>query len=64
MAGELASLSLTASRTAKALANRALDVDLATGLALEKAMIAEHMRSADAVEGLRAFREKRKPKFA
>jgi enoyl-CoA hydratase/carnithine racemase len=64
MAGELASLSLAASRTAKALANRALDVDLATGLALEKAMVAEHMRSADAVEGLRAFREKRKPKFA
>ena len=64
MAGELASLSLAASRTAKALANRALDVDLPTGLALEKAMIAEHMRSADAVEGLRAFREKRKPTFA
>ena len=64
MARELAVLSLSASRTAKALANRALDVDIATGLALEKAMVAEHMRSADAVEGLRAFREKRKPKFA
>ena len=64
IARELAALSLSASRTAKALANRALDVDIATGLALEKAMVAEHMRSADAVEGLRAFREKRKPKFA
>ena len=64
MARELASLSLAASRTAKALANRALDVDIATGLDLEKAMVAKHMRSADAVEGLRAFREKRKPKFA
>ncbi len=64
LARELASLSSAASRTAKALANRALDVDLGAGLALEKAMIAEHMRSADAVEGLRAFQEKRKPKFA
>ena len=64
IARELASLSLSAGRTAKALANRALDVDLGTGLALEKAMVAEHMRSADAVEGLRAFREKRKPQFA
>ena len=64
IAGELATLSLSAGRTAKALANRALDVDLSTGLALEKAMVAEHMRSADAVEGLRAFREKRKPRFA
>jgi enoyl-CoA hydratase len=64
IAGELAALSLSAGRTAKALANRALDVDLGTGLALEKAMVAEHMRSADAVEGLRAFREKRKPRFA
>lgn len=64
IARELASLSLSAGRTAKVLVNRALDVDLATGLALEKAMVAEHMRSADAVEGLRAFREKRKPRFA
>ena len=64
IARELAVLSLSAGRTAKALANRALDVDLGTGLALEKAMVAEHMRSADAVEGLRAFREKRKPRFA
>jgi enoyl-CoA hydratase len=64
IARELAALSLSAGRTAKALANRALDVDLSAGLALEKAMVAEHMRSADAAEGLRAFREKRKPRFA
>ena len=38
-----------------------IDATLNDGL---KAMVAEHMRSADAVEGLRAFREKRKPKFA
>lgn len=63
MASSLASLSASASRTAKALANRALDLDLAAGLALEKALTAEHMRSADAVEGLRAFVEKRKPRF-
>jgi len=36
-------------------------IECMKGLALEKAMDVEHMRSADAVEGLRAFREKRKP---
>ncbi|MDP3912019.1 MAG: enoyl-CoA hydratase-related protein [Gemmatimonadales bacterium] len=64
VAGALAALSASASRTAKALANRALDLDLGAGLALEKALVAEHMRSADAAEGLRAFVEKRKPHFA
>jgi enoyl-CoA hydratase/carnithine racemase len=64
MAGALAALSGSASRTVKTLANRALDVDLGAGLALEKALVADHMRSADAREGLRAFVEKRKPQFA
>lgn len=63
MAGQLARLSLSASRTAKALVNRAADMDLASGLALEVALVAEHMRSADAAEGLRAFTEKRTPVF-
>lgn len=64
MAGVLAALSSSASRTVKTLANRALDIDLRAGLALEKALVADHMRSADAREGLRAFVEKRKPQFA
>jgi enoyl-CoA hydratase len=64
VAGALAALSSSASRTVKTLANRALDIDLGAGLALEKALVADHMRSADAREGLRAFVEKRKPQFA
>ncbi len=63
MAAHLARLSAPASRTVKALVNRASDVDLASGLQLEIAMVAQHMRSADAAEGLRAFAEKRKPRF-
>ncbi len=64
LAGALAALSSSASRTVKTLANHALDIDLGAGLALEKALVADHMRSADAREGLRAFVEKRKPQFA
>jgi len=63
MAQKLGGLSGGASRTAKALVNRAADVGLASGLDLETALVAQHMRSADAVEGLRAFGEKRTPAF-
>jgi enoyl-CoA hydratase len=64
VAGQLARASGSANRTVKALVNRAGDADLGTGLALEIALVAEHMRSADAAEGLRAFAEKRPPSFA
>jgi len=64
VAGKLARLSASASRTAKGLVNRAADLDLASGLALEIESVARHMRSADAAEGLRAFAEKRPPVFA
>ena len=63
MAAGLAAGSASANRTVKTLVNRALDCDLADGLELERRLVAEHMRSADAAEGLRAFAEKRKPVF-
>jgi enoyl-CoA hydratase/carnithine racemase len=63
MAGTLAAGSGSANRTVKALVNRAFDTDLGEGLALERRLVAQHMRSADAAEGLRAFAEKRKPVF-
>jgi enoyl-CoA hydratase/carnithine racemase len=63
MAATLAAGSGSANRTVKALVNRSFDTELAEGLELERRLVAEHMRSADAAEGLRAFAEKRKPVF-
>ena len=64
VAGQVAALSGSANRTVKMLANRGLDLPLADGLELEIRAVGEHMRSADAREGLSAFVEKRKPKFS
>jgi enoyl-CoA hydratase/carnithine racemase len=63
MAAALAAGSGSANRTVKALVARAFDTELPEGLALERRLVAEHMRSTDAAEGLRAFAEKRKPRF-
>ncbi|HET7875310.1 MAG TPA: enoyl-CoA hydratase-related protein [Methylomirabilota bacterium] len=63
LAVALAQKSASASRVAKTLVNRAGDVDLSSGLELEINLVAAHMRSADAAEGLRAFAEKRTPVF-
>jgi enoyl-CoA hydratase len=64
MAGALAAGSGSAARTVKALVNRAFDADLVSGLELELSLVAAHMRSSEAAEGLRAFAEKRKPVFS
>jgi len=63
MAESLAAKSSAAARTVKLLVNRACNDELERGLEMERHVVAEHMRSADAVEGLRAFAEKRKPVF-
>ena len=62
LARELASRSGAASRTVKILVDRSLDLELAEGLALERSMVAEHMRTDDAAAGLRAFRERARRK--
>src|SRR5262250_3197055 len=63
VASAIAAGSGSAARTVKALVNRAFDTDLTSGLELELSMVAAHMRSSEAAEGLRAFAEKRKPVF-
>ena len=62
LARELASKSGAASRTVKVLVDRSFDLELAEGLALERTMVAEHMRTEDAAAGLRAFRERARRK--
>ena len=62
-AGAIAAKSVSASRTVKALVARAGDLDLASGLAVERELVGHHMRSPDAAEGLAAFAEKRTPVF-
>jgi enoyl-CoA hydratase/carnithine racemase len=64
IASALAAKSGSANRAAKLLVNRSHDLDLASGLELERQVVAAHMRTADAAEGLRAFAEKRTPKFS
>ena len=63
LARELAAKSAAAARAVKMLVDRGLDLSLPQGLDLEGEEVARHMRGADAAEGLRAFVEKRAPRF-
>lgn len=63
LARELAAKSAAAARAVKMLVDRGLDLPLPQGLDLEGEEVARHMRGADAAEGLRAFVEKRAPRF-
>lgn len=50
-------------RMAKLAINRGLDLDQASGLAFERACYAQVLPTQDRLEGLAAFKEKRKPRY-
>ena len=63
LAAEISANGPVAVRHAKAAANRALDVDLVSGLEYEADQFALLFATEDAREGMNAFSEKRNPKF-
>jgi enoyl-CoA hydratase len=63
LAAEISANGPVAVRHAKAAANRALDIDLISGLEYEADQFALLFATEDAREGMNAFGEKRKPKF-
>ncbi|KAL4617650.1 methylglutaconyl-CoA hydratase, mitochondrial [Arapaima gigas] len=50
-------------RMAKLAINQGIEVDLATGLAIEEACYAQVIPTKDRIEGLAAFKEKRPPRY-
>ena len=50
-------------RLAKQAVNRGMNLDLASGLAFEQDCYAQVIPTQDRLEGLAAFREKRKPQY-
>ena len=62
-AAELARKSPLALSAAKDAANRALQGDLGAGLSYEAILFAALFASEDQKEGMRAFSEKREPRF-
>ena len=62
-AAEFSSYSLLAQQFARAAISRALDVPIHEGLKIEADLSALAMSTADAVEGMAAFTEKRKAEF-
>jgi methylglutaconyl-CoA hydratase len=63
IAGQIAVNAPIAVRQAKLAVNRGLDVDLATGLRLEQMAYEVTIPTKDRLEGLQAFKEKRKPVY-
>lgn len=64
LAAKIAEKSPVALRKMKEVARASADKTEHDALLHEQVMLREHLRSADMQEGLRAFAEKRKPKFA
>lgn len=50
-------------RMAKQAINKGVEVDISSGLAIEQACYAQVIPTQDRIEGLKAFKEKRKPNF-
>lgn len=63
LAGDIAASAPVALRMAKAAIDDGFAVDLATGLKIEEHCYSQTLRTDDRWEGLRAFKEKRKPVF-
>ncbi|XP_018412171.1 PREDICTED: methylglutaconyl-CoA hydratase, mitochondrial [Nanorana parkeri] len=63
LAREFTSQGPIAMRMAKLAINQGIEVDLATGLAIEEACYAQVIPTKDRIEGLLAFKEKRPPRF-
>ncbi|MGE7765726.1 enoyl-CoA hydratase [Peribacillus sp. NPDC096540] len=63
LAGEIAVNAPLALRAAKAAMNQGADTDLKTGLQIEKDCYHKTLQTRDRLEGLSAFKEKRKPVF-
>jgi len=63
LAAEIVPQGPIALRMAKQAINQGSEVDLATGLAFEQACYAQVIPTQDRLEGLKAFREKRKPQY-
>ncbi|KAL5014109.1 hypothetical protein ScPMuIL_008379 [Solemya velum] len=63
LAMEIVTQGPIALRLAKQAINRGLEVDIDSGMAIEEAFYAQTVPTKDRVEGLKAFKEKRPPKF-
>jgi methylglutaconyl-CoA hydratase len=63
LARDVAAAAPVALRMAKAAVNWGVETDVQTGLKIEEACYAQVLPTKDRLEGLRAFKEKRAPKF-
>ncbi|KAL3134742.1 hypothetical protein ABBQ32_007742 [Trebouxia sp. C0010 RCD-2024] len=63
LAAQIAQAAPIALRSAKAAINEGLETDLANGMNVEEQQYAKILTTEDRLEGMRAFKEKRAPKF-